>query len=126
MTSIETQTPKPVSRRIRLFPAWLAILSASAAWSVAILALTVTRYLLANTPVGVNWTAALSNVALMSLLTIVQAAIGGWASGLNRYKYIVGSHLPRMGRRSRELDASCPCTTRSSAVRGTTALFVAT
>lgn len=53
--------------------------------------LTVSRYLLADEDLAVEWTPVLSNVALLTLMSIGLAAIGGWVSGLYRRRYIVGS-----------------------------------
>lgn len=62
------------SRRTRPLPAWLAGLVDSTAWFVAILALTVSRFLLADDEIAVDWTPILSNVALLALLSILLAA----------------------------------------------------
>lgn len=63
----------------------------STAWFIAILALTVSRFLLADDGVEVDWSPVLRNVALMALLCIALSGAGGWLSGLYRHKYVVGS-----------------------------------
>lgn len=80
-----------VTRRTRPLPAWLALIADSSAWIVTILTLTVSRYLLADDSVVAMWTRVFTNVGLMSLICIVVFAVGAWASGLYRNRYIVGS-----------------------------------
>lgn len=48
MTSVEAQTPKPLPRRTRPIPSWLATLAGSASWIVATHILTVLQYLPTN------------------------------------------------------------------------------
>lgn len=79
------------SRRTRPLPAWLAVLADSVSWFLAILVLTVTRFLLADDGLSIEWSPVLSNVALMSLLCIALMAAGGWMSGLYRHRFVVGS-----------------------------------
>lgn len=91
MSTPDTPAAAPNSRRTRPLPPWLAVLADSTAWWLVILVLTVSRYLLADEDITVEWTPVLSNVALLTLMSIALVATGGWVSGLYRRRYIVGS-----------------------------------
>ncbi|MGP5710181.1 polysaccharide biosynthesis protein [Brachybacterium alimentarium] len=81
----------PVSRRTRPIPGWLGIITDSFAWFLAILVLTVSRYLLADEVMVSVWTEIFRNIALLTAMMVVITAIGGWISGLYRARYVVGS-----------------------------------
>lgn len=81
----------PVSRRTRPIPGWFGLIADSFAWFLAILVLTVSRYLLADEVIPAVWSEILRNVALLTAMTVVVSAVGGWISGLYRSRYIVGS-----------------------------------
>lgn len=81
----------PVSRRTRPIPGWLGIITDSFAWFLAILVLTVSRYLLADEVLVSVWTEIFRNIALLTAMMVVITAIGGWISGLYRARYVVGS-----------------------------------
>lgn len=92
-----TMTPEPpaapaqVSRRTRPLPAWMGFVADSTSWFVTLMVLTISRYLLADDDLALNWTSVLSNVALLTLMCMALFAAGGWISGLYRHRYIVGS-----------------------------------
>lgn len=81
----------PVSRRTRPIPGWLGVIGDSFAWFLAILVLTVSRYLLADEVMVSVWTEIFRNIALLTAMMVVITAIGGWISGLYRARYVVGS-----------------------------------
>lgn len=80
-----------VSRRTRPLPAWIGIVADSTAWFVTLMVLTISRYLLAEDALTLDWTSVLSNIALLTLMCIALFAAGAWISGLYRHRYIVGS-----------------------------------
>ena len=84
-------SPGRAPQRTRPLPAWLAVLTDSISWFLAIMVLTLARYLLADDNLAIEWTPVLSNVALVSLLCIAVMCIGGWLSGLYRHRFVVGS-----------------------------------
>lgn len=84
-------SPGRTPQRTRPLPAWLAVLTDSISWFLAILVLTLARYLLADDNLVIEWTPVLSNVALVSLLCIAVMCIGGWLGGLYRHRFVVGS-----------------------------------
>lgn len=91
-----TMPPEPsatpqVSRRTRPLPAWIALISDTTAWFVTLMVLTISRYLLSDDGMVIDWTPVLSSVALISLMCIVLFVGGSWVSGLYRNRYIVGS-----------------------------------
>lgn len=89
--SLTPASPCRVLQRTRPLPAWLAILVDSISWFLAILVLTLTRYLLADDNLVIAWTPVLRNVALLSLLCIAVMCLGGWLAGLYRHRFVVGS-----------------------------------
>lgn len=90
-TPLEPAVRRPVFRRTQPIPAWFGLVADSFAWFFAILVLTVSRYLLADDVIGHVWVEILRNVALLTALTVVISAIGGWLSGLYRARFVVGS-----------------------------------
>ena len=80
-----------VSRRTRPLPAWIGIVADSSAWFATLMVLTISRYLLADDALTLNWTSVLSNIALLTLMCMALFAASAWISGLYRHRYIVGS-----------------------------------
>lgn len=85
-------------RRTRPLPAWLAVIADSAAWLTTLLGLTVSRYLLSGDSAAVAWDQVFLDVGFVAVLCVFLTFVGGWAAGLYRHRYIVGSldELKRM------------------------------
>lgn len=87
--------PAPATTRVlprtRPLPASIAMVADSTAWFVRLMALTFSRYVLAEDVLVINRSPMLSNIAPVSLMCIVLLMSGGWSSGLYRERYIVGS-----------------------------------